>query len=147
MCPYLVEQGAIGLIVISTVPSGTIASYTARFDGLPDTPLPVPGVIVDQNAGANLVALVQARPETVVSLTHRASTDRATSANVVGEIPGQTQERIVVCAHYDTQHDGVGAQDNGTGLATLLGRSRLWVRSKPVRGITLIGLADEELGR
>ena len=146
MCPYLVEQGAVGLIVISTVPSGMIASYTAVFDGLPDTPLPVPGVIIDQNAGANLVSLVQAKPETAVNVTHRVDYRRATSANVVGEIPGRTQERIVVCAHYDTQHQGVGAQDNATGLAALLGLARSWVGSKPSRGITLVGLADEELG-
>ena len=146
MCSYLVEEGVIGLIVISTVPSGLIANYTALFDGLPETPLSVPGVVIDQNAGANLTALVGAMPETVVTVTHRVEYRQAASANVVGEIGGQTTERLVVCAHYDTQREGVGAQDNASGLATLLGLARSWVGADPTRGITLVGLADEELG-
>ena len=84
MCSYLVEEGVIGLIVISTVPSGLIANYTALFDGLPETPLSVPGVVIDQNAGANLTALVGAMPETVVKVTHRVEYRQAASANVVG---------------------------------------------------------------
>lgn len=146
MCGFLVDEGAIGLIVISTVPTGAIANHTALFDGLPDTPLPVPGVIIDNYAGANLVALLAAEPETVVKVTHRVEYRWETSANVVGEIGGQTQERVVVCAHYDTQRQGVGAQDNSTGLSTLLNMARAWAGTNPTRGITLVGLADEELG-
>ncbi|MCL1845470.1 MAG: M28 family metallopeptidase [Defluviitaleaceae bacterium] len=42
------------------------------------------------------------------------------SQNVVLTIPGRSEQRIVLGAHYDTVHDVVGASDNASGVALLL---------------------------
>jgi carboxypeptidase Q len=46
--------------------------------------------------------------------------------NVVAEIPGRElpNEFVIVGAHLDSWHPGTGAQDNGTGVATVLDTAR-----------------------
>jgi hypothetical protein len=82
-------------------------------------------------------------------------------SNVVGYLPGTTDEYVIVGAHYD--HLGLGEQfslapekagfvhpgadDNASGVAGLLALARHFgSHSKPVRGIVFIAFAGEELG-
>lgn len=87
---------------------------------------------------------------------------RATVANVLGYLPGRTEEYIVIGAHYDhlglgDQHSLApsqlgqvhhGADDNASGTAGLLEVARLFVSAKqtPQRGILFAAFAGEELG-
>jgi hypothetical protein len=82
-------------------------------------------------------------------------------ANVVGYIPGETPEYVIIGAHYD--HLGLGEQysmapdqsgaihpgadDNASGTAGVLGLAR-WFASHPKmkRGILFIAFAGEEIG-
>tara|TARA_Y100000588_G_scaffold378544_1_gene459210 strand:- start:12698 stop:14551 length:1854 start_codon:yes stop_codon:yes gene_type:complete len=83
-------------------------------------------------------------------------------ANVAGYLPGQTQEYIVLGAHYD--HLGLGAQsslapssigqvhhgadDNASGTSGLLELARLFsMRTDPLeRGVLFLAFAGEEIG-
>jgi hypothetical protein len=87
---------------------------------------------------------------------------RATVANVLGYLPGRTDEYIIIGAHYDhlglgDQHSLApsqlgqvhhGADDNASGTAGLLEVARLFVSEKrtPERGILFAAFAGEELG-
>jgi hypothetical protein len=84
--------------------------------------------------------------------------------NVIGFIPGATDEYVIIGAHYD--HLGVGEQyslapekagtvhpgadDNASGVAGLLALARYFgsreSNPKPPRGIVFIAFAGEELG-
>lgn len=81
--------------------------------------------------------------------------------NVVGYIPGATDEYVILGAHYD--HLGLGEQyslapekagtvhpgadDNASGVAGLLALARYFgAHPKPPRGIVFIAFAGEELG-
>jgi hypothetical protein len=82
-------------------------------------------------------------------------------ANVVGYLPGETPEYVIIGAHYD--HLGLGEQysmapdqsgtihpgadDNASGTAGVLGLAR-WFASQPKmkRGILFIAFAGEEIG-
>ncbi len=82
--------------------------------------------------------------------------------NVVGFIPGETDEHIVIGAHYDhlglgdTQHSLApsqvgkphsGADDNASGTAGLIELARYFgSRPKARRGILFLAFAGEELG-
>lgn len=68
------------------------------------------------------------------------------TANVVGEIPGQTSQFIVLAAHYDSWYDG--AADNAAGVACLLELATLWARSglRPRRTLRFVSYAAEEEG-
>ncbi|MCP5115971.1 MAG: M28 family peptidase, partial [bacterium] len=87
--------------------------------------------------------------------------DIRTVRNVVGYLPGETDEFVIVGAHYD--HLGLGEQfsmapskagtphpgadDNASGTAGLIELAR-WFSSQPTpeRGILFLAFAGEELG-
>ena len=65
-------------------------------------------------------ALVRSAPETVAIRVEQEESVTA-SQNVVAEIPGATDEWIVLTAHYDTTPLSHGAYDNMSGCIGLLG--------------------------
>jgi Iap family predicted aminopeptidase len=152
VAPGLAAQGAAGLIALSPAPDRLITHLVAAFRPMAgpsqdERVLPIPGVIVEAEAGERLLARVSRGP-TRVRLEHRASYMERTSANLIAEIPGTDPDapKVVVGAHYDSQLDSPGAADNATGLAALLAMARGWVGERPRRTIALVAFGVEETG-
>jgi Zn-dependent M28 family amino/carboxypeptidase len=80
----------------------------------------------------------------------RAVPERAESANVVGEVTGRERpgEFVLVGAHLDSWDLGVGAVDDGAGVAIALETGRLIgaLPQHPRRSIRVVLFADEEFG-
>lgn len=105
----LEERQPAGLITINP-------SLHGRWRLIEDFDLNIPSVTVTASSG---LKLVQAAGETVrMKIASRRTPSQ--SSNVIGRLPGERPERIVLCAHYDTKVDTVGAYDNATGVAALL---------------------------
>jgi carboxypeptidase Q len=72
------------------------------------------------------------------------------SANVVGEIPGTdlAHEIVILGAHLDSWDPGVGALDDGAGVAIMMGVAKLIkeLDVKPRRTIRVVLFANEEFG-
>lgn len=68
------------------------------------------------------------------------------SANLEISIAGheRSKEIILVGAHYDSVSGSPGANDNASGVATLLELSRLFVSSSPHRTIRFVAFVNEE---
>lgn len=70
--------------------------------------------------------------------------------NVIAEIPGREQpnEVVIVAGHLDSWHPGTGAQDNGTGVATVMDVARAIKASgkPPRRTMRFILFGGEEQG-
>jgi hypothetical protein len=68
------------------------------------------------------------------------------SANLIVEIPGITvpDQILLVGAHYDSVIGSPGANDNATGVASLLELARLLAGIKPARTIRLVAFTNEE---
>jgi Zn-dependent M28 family amino/carboxypeptidase len=68
------------------------------------------------------------------------------SANLIIEIPGisMPDQIVLVGAHYDTVLGSPGANDNGSGVASLLEISRLLAKTKPARTVRLAAFTNEE---
>lgn len=68
------------------------------------------------------------------------------SVNLIIEIPGISRagEIVIVGAHYDSVTGSAGANDNGSGVASLLEISRLIKNSNNARTIRLIAFTNEE---
>lgn len=152
VAPSLAARGAAGLIALSPAPDGLITHLVASFQPMAgpsyeERVLPIPGVIVEAEAGERLLARISRGP-TRVRLEHRASYMERTSANLVVEIPGTEAEapKVVVGAHYDSQLESPGAADNATGLAALLAMARTWTGARPRRTIALVAFGVEETG-
>ena len=90
--------------------------------------------------------LVQAAPETV-SIHIRQTEEKGTSQNVVAEIPGTTDEWIILTAHYDSTPLSHGAYDNMTGCIGLLGILEALKDKAPYRyGLRFVFCGSEEVG-
>lgn len=66
--------------------------------------------------------------------------------NLQAELPGATrpEEVLVVGAHYDSEEDCPGANDNGSGIAALLEIARACASHRPARTLRFVGFYDEE---
>jgi hypothetical protein len=150
VAPQLAEKGVAALVNVGETPDGLVGHFPVSFypTGL-EPPwegrvLPFPGVTIEAQAAKRLLSLMTAGTVRV-RVEHRARYVEKTAANVLAEIPGDTDERVVVGAHYDTQLEGPGVADNGTGVATLLELARAWRGLAPRRTVVLAAFAVEEL--
>jgi Zn-dependent M28 family amino/carboxypeptidase len=64
--------------------------------------------------------------------------------NVIGRFGGETDERIVIGAHYDTYINTPGADDNASGVAGLIELAYLTEKAKIKPGIEFVAYASEE---
>ncbi len=91
-------------------------------------------------------ALVRSAPETVAIRVEQEESVTA-SQNVVAEIPGATDEWIVLTAHYDTTPLSHGAYDNMSGCIGLLGVMDALRGKAPLRyGLRFVFCGSEEVG-
>ncbi len=67
--------------------------------------------------------------------------------NVLAEIPGRSEEAVVLMAHYDSVPHAPGAADDGSGVVTLLESARALLTEPPRRNRILLVFTDaEEMG-
>ena len=90
--------------------------------------------------------LVQSAPETV-SIRVEQTESAGTSQNVIAEIPGRTDEWVVLSAHYDSTPLSRGAYDNMSGCIGLLGIMEALRGKAPLRyGLRFVFCGSEEVG-
>ncbi len=69
---------------------------------------------------------------------------------MIGEISGTEQgdEVVILAAHLDSWDPGVGAIDNGAGVAIMMSAAKLigGLETKPRRTIRVVLFANEEFG-
>jgi Zn-dependent M28 family amino/carboxypeptidase len=87
-------------------------------------------------------------PVTMTLDLKTAKTPGAPGGNVVGEIPGRTDELIVIGGHLDSWDLGTGAIDDGAGIAITLAAAKLIdeMSGKPGRTIRVVMWGAEEVG-
>lgn len=114
------ERGAaLFLIANNNRGVGPVVGSSGR-----NQPDDIPALGLSYEAGRELAR--QSAFETVVVDAEVLTERRAwTGENVVLEIPGQTEEWVVLSAHYDGHAVSENALDNGSGLAVALDTARL----------------------
>ena len=147
----LVARGAVGMVVTSDAPDGYVCHLNAMMypslAGRPNgTRLPVPGVTVEKQDAAYLLEHLSSGTGRV-RIVHEADYDMIVTANVIGELRGtESDERVVLGGHYDSQLEGVGASDNASGIASLLEIARVLAEKPLHRSLIFAAFADEEGG-
>jgi hypothetical protein len=73
---------------------------------------------------------------------------KSQSGNVIAEIPGVTDEIVIIGAHLDSWDLGTGAVDDGAGIGITLGAAKLILdmNKKPRRTIRIVMFGAEEVG-
>lgn len=112
------------------------------------TPVPA-AALANPDADQLARAIAHADGPVTVRLDMQVETEESvTSGNVVGEIPGQTDELIVIGGHLDSWDLGTGAIDDGAGIAITVAAAKLVddLRGRPRRTIRVVMWGAEEVG-
>ncbi len=138
-----VALGAIGFVYMRHLPGGLPETGSLRPGRLGE----IPAVAVSYEAGFALKRIIE-KGEVVVTLDAQNESHPTTAWHVLGDVPGQTSQVIVVGAHYDGHDISQGAMDDGTGTCMVLELARLFapLRGQLRRTIRFLGIACEELG-
>jgi len=116
------RAGALGFIQLNTTQGPRIPVGVAT---LGDEETEIPAVAADRSTGEALRAAMEASEEVVVRLAVDNWMERAEASNVIGEIPGRSDEVILVGAHLDSWDLATGAVDNGSGTLAVLEIARI----------------------
>lgn len=115
-----IDRGAAAFVgLLSGVPWET-CGYYVPYDGLKR---PIPGLWISAADAARLQPLLDAGPVRArIKIT--STRELARSANVVGELPGASDEWVVVGTHHDAPW--ASAVEDASGVALLLAQARHW---------------------
>lgn len=132
-----------------------VVAYALARDEGPAAPQPlpagssplVPHLAIGSHDGRRLREMIADCADVQVRMLVPVETGRqATGHNLELFIPGASADsgEMVVCGHYDTFWNTVGAYDNGSGTIALLELARRWTSRPPRRSVRLVFFAAEE---
>ena len=139
----LLENGAVGFITYDgnvnytdrDIDQRELRSYVSKGNK-------IPGVNINAKDAVQLIR----KGAKQASITLKQTEFEGTSRNVIAEIPGTSDQWIVLTAHYDSTSLSQGAYDNMSGAVGLLGIAEAFV-GKPQRyGLRFIWCGSEERG-
>jgi Zn-dependent M28 family amino/carboxypeptidase len=135
-----IGEGAVGFVFVNHVPGQLppTGSLTFNEEGA------APAVGVSKETGAWLTEYAERGGR--VRLAVEATTEPAESQNVVGRLGPDTDEELVMVAHYDGHDIAEGALDNGAGIATLVTAAGILSAMDLDVGVRLAGVGCEEVG-
>ncbi len=110
------RKGALAILFINDKPGGLVLAGVGNFQGKPN---PIPAFSIANEDGQWLKRLSTNNLKPVVRIQSNSFCYQATSANAIFTIPGKTNKKIVVGAHFDSWDISQGAIDNGVGIAVL----------------------------
>ena len=102
----------------------------------------IPGVNINAKSAIALIAADAQQAKIVLDQDET----MGQSHNVIGELPGETDEWIALTAHYDTTSLSTGAYDNMSGCIGLLGIAEAFAQKQRRYGLRLIFCGSEERG-
>ena len=139
----LLENGAVGFItydgnanyVDEDIDQRELRSYVSKG-------VKIPGVNINAK---NAIKLVKNEAKSA-HIILKQDEYKGTSHNVVLELPGETEETIVMTAHYDSTSLSTGAYDNMSGSIGLLAAAERFSKEKHHYTLRLVWCGSEERG-
>jgi carboxypeptidase Q len=142
--------GAIGVVIRSISTSNTRFPHTGATRYTTTSPRVPAFAISNPDADALERQFGTGKPVRLRMRSTSRELPSAQSASVIGEIPGTDRagEIVLLGAHLDSWDPGVGALDDGAGVAIMMGVARLigGLDVKPRRTIRVALFANEEFG-
>lgn len=142
------KLGAVGVLIRSV---GTGSDRFAHTGGMAydDDVRQIPAAALSNPDADQLEQALSTGQTVTVHLTMTARRlAPAVSANVIGEIPGDSDQIVLLGAHLDAWDLGTGAIDDGAGVAIVTEAARLVrkLSGKPKRTLRVVLFANEEFG-
>jgi carboxypeptidase Q len=142
--------GAVGVVIRSISTSNTRFPHTGATRYTTTSPRIPAFAISNPDADALERQFQSGKPVRLRLRSTARELPPAQSASVVGDIPGtdKADEIVILGAHLDSWDPGVGAVDDGAGVAIVMGVARLigGLDAKPRRTIRVVLFANEEFG-
>lgn len=139
----LLDQGAVGFITYD----GNILFADEDIDHKELRPhVSLGNKILGVNINAKTARRIVEMAPATARITVKQDEFEGESRNTVAEIPGETEECIVLSAHYDTTPLSRGSYDNLTGCIGLLGVMERMMELKPHYSLRFVFCGSEERG-
>lgn len=129
------EFGVRGALLMNRVKGGQLLARVANHEG--NVP-PFPLFGITREDGLRLQTQLEVDIPVEVRLQTRSRSLPMTSENLVAVLPGQSEEQIILGAHFDSWDLGQGAMDNGLGVAQLFEVARLLKKHSPRNAYTVV---------
>lgn len=136
------KRGAVAYLLRSLSMSSTRLPHTGT-----STPAGIPAAALSVPDAELLERLVAGGHPVVVKLVLDSTTQPASVAyNISGEIPGATDELVVVGGHLDSWDPGTGAVDDAAGIAISMAAAKLATETggRPRKTIRMVMWGSEE---
>ncbi|WP_101294980.1 M28 family peptidase [Halegenticoccus soli] len=137
---HAIESGAEAFVFVNHVPGQLPPTGSLRFDEEAEAI----AVGVSKETGSWLSEYADRGGE--VRLSVEAETRPGESQNVVGRLGPDTDEELLLLAHYDAHDIAEGALDNGCGIATVVTAARILAEADLDLGVRVAGVGCEEIG-
>lgn len=140
------RKGAAAILVRSLSTAQDDVPHTGDLD-YGDAPK-IPALALSNLAADKLAGIVRAGGATVTIKLDTRELGAVYSSYVVADVPGQSNEIVLLGAHLDSWDIAPGAEDDGAGIAIVTGAARAILKyaGKPRRTIRVVLYADEEFG-
>ncbi len=141
---YAVDRGAIGFVFVNHLDGQLPPTGSLTFGE--EAEAVAVGVSKESGAWLREYAANGVGPTGTVDLSVQATTKPAESRNVVGRVGPDTDERILLVAHYDGHDVAEGALDNGCGIATVVTAAGVLTAADLPIGVDVVAVGCEEVG-
>jgi Iap family predicted aminopeptidase len=137
--------GARAVLFINDKKGGLLLCGMGNFQG---EAAPVPAFSITWEEGQRIKRLLDRGVPVRVRITVESRCVEVESANIVCTLPGKSDEKIVVGAHFDSWDIGQGSVDNGIGTAVLFDVARIMAALSPAneRTVEFVWFNGEEMG-
>lgn len=137
------KANAAAMLYLSIAPENLRQVGSVRLDW--EATGTIPAITVGADDGATIRDAVLAGKTVRAKIDVAVTSTPGTGTNVVGVIPGERPEMIVMGAHFDTWF--TGSADNGGGVAELIAvANRRKQRGKPRYTLVFVAFDGEEIG-
>ncbi|MDZ5809806.1 M28 family metallopeptidase [Halorubrum sp. AD140] len=152
---YAIDAGAVGFVFVNHLdgqlpPTGSL-TFGDEADAVAVGVSRETGAWLREYAGGGTGAgatddsfAAAAAPEAEIAV--EATTEPGESRNVVGRVGPDTDERLLLTAHYDGHDIAEGALDNGCGIATVATAAGILTEVDLPIGVDVVAVGAEEVG-
>ena len=147
---YAVESGAVGFVFVNHLDGQLPPTGSLTFGA--EAAAPAVGVSKETGEWLREYAANTAGPVASVECSVDAETAPGESRNVIGRVGPDTEERLLLLAHYDGHDIAEGALDNGCGIATVVTAAGVLAEAYgaddellPI-GVDVVAVGCEEVG-
>ncbi len=118
------ENGAVGVIGILKDHPGGIKEYFFPADHNASDPRPIPGLYIGRDDGKELKKLIRKNTDKTIkgTIIQTGKKSRGTTSNILGFIPGKTDDIILISSHHDAPFNNAVQDASGSGIVLALAK-------------------------